>query len=165
MRFEILRQRVDRAEARMQRCMDRAKDRRSNLRLLWGKGWTAPRIVIAGLLSGFLIGRAEPMAKIGAARWLQLLGTASTLMASIRAAAASATADAAADAAAEGVAMAEAAAEAAPAHAAAAAKAAVTGEDVGQAPRYTPAPGAGAGAVPRSTAPHPAEAATELSER
>lgn len=168
MRFEVLRQRVERAEARVQRNIDRAKDRRSALRDAWSLGWTPPRIVIAGLVGGFLVGRAEPMARVGATRWLQLLGTVSGMVASIRAAAASETADAAAETAAEGAAMAEVAARAAPAQAAAAAEAAVAGT--------TPAAGmAGAGPAParhdaRSTAGHalapaPAEAATELSER
>lgn len=161
MRFEHLRQRVERAEARVQRCMDRAEDSRTRLREHWRLGWTPPRIVVAGLVAGFLVGRAEPLARIGAARWLQLLGTASTMLTSIRAAAASATAEEAAETAAEGAATAEFAASAAPAQAAAAAADAVAGARPQPAPTYTyagPPPGA-----PR--APAPAEAATDVSER
>ena len=162
MRFEVLRQRVERAEARVQRHMDRAEDRRKSLGLNWRLGWTPPRIILAGLAAGFLVGRAEPMARVGAVRWMQLLGTASSMLASVRAAAASATAEEAAETAAEGAATAEVAARAAPAQAAAAAQAAVAGED----PRPGSAPFAtGPGPMSSGRAPAPAEAATEISER
>lgn len=163
MRFEILRQRVERAEARMERCVDRAKDSRGDLRHLWRSGWTVPRILIGGLAAGFLVGRAQPLARVGAVRWLQLLSTVSSMIASIRAAAASETAEDAAQTAAVGAATAEVAARAAPAQAAAAAEAAVAGAEAPAAPTYRHA--AAPGRVPTGTAPAPAEAATEISER
>ena len=89
MRFEVLRQRVERAETRVESCMDRAYSHRQVFREAWRRGWTPGRIVVAGLLSGFLVGRAEPLSKVGGARWLQMLGTVSTMLASLRAAAAS----------------------------------------------------------------------------
>ena len=101
MRFELLRQRVERAETRVESCMDRAYSHRQVFREAWRRGWTPGRIVVAGLLSGFLVGRAEPLSKVGGARWLQMLGTVSTMLASLRAAAASEEAGEAADAAAD----------------------------------------------------------------
>lgn len=163
MRFETLRQRVERTEARVQRCMDRAESSRTELRQMWKLGWTPPRIIIAGAVAGFLVGRAEPLSKVGGTRWLQLIGTASSMIASIRAAAASETAEDAAQTAAVGAATAEVAARAAPAQAAAAAEAAVAGAEAPAAPTYRHA--AAPGRVPTGTAPAPAEAATEISER
>mgnify|MGYP001161914691 CR=1 FL=1 len=163
MRFEHLRQRVERAEARVQRSMDHAEGSRTRLRQLWRESWTPTRIMVAGFVSGFLIGRAEPLSKVGSARWLQMLSTASTMFASIRAASASATAEDAAESAAEGAASAEVAAAAAPASAAAAAEAAVTGTGP-QTPAFTH-PGPAGPAPLRDRAPAPAEAATEISER
>lgn len=143
MRFETLRQRVERTEARVQRCMDRAESSRTELRQMWKLGWTPPRIIIAGAVAGFLVGRAEPLSKVGGTRWLQLIGTASSMIASIRAAAASETAEDAAQTA--------------------AAEAAVAGTEAQAAPTYGHA--AAPGRVPTGTAPAPAEAATEISER
>ncbi len=54
MRFELLRQRVERAETRVESCMDRAYSHRQVFREAWRRGWTPGRIVVAGLLSGFL---------------------------------------------------------------------------------------------------------------
>lgn len=157
MRFELLRQRVDRAERRVESCMDRAQTQREALGSAWRRGWTPGRIVIAGLLSGFLVGRAEPLSRVGGTRWLQMLGTVSTMLASLRAAVASADASASADAAAQ--------------------EAATANQDVaeatGQAPGVaTAAPVSTTAATPAAgidplgvRAPAPAEAATDVSER
>ena len=151
MRFELLRQRVERAERRVEGCMDRAQTHRAEFGQAWRRGWTPGRIVVAGLLSGFLVGRAEPLSRVGGTRWLQMLGTVSSMLASLRAAAASVDANAAADVAAE--------------------EAAATSENVaastGQAPvdaAGTPEPPAPA-EPPQARAPAPAEAATDVSER
>lgn len=153
MRFEQLRLRVARAEQRVETCMDRAQVHRRELGLAWRIGWTPARIVVAGLLSGFLIGRAEPLSKVGAARWLQMLGTASSLVASVRAAAASAQADAAASVAVEEAAVAQAAADESTGTPQRVAPAATTPHPVRPEPEPAPV-----------RAPAPAEAATEVSE-
>ena len=151
MRFELLRQRVQRAERRVAASLDRMELHRREFGAAWRRGWTPGRIVIAGLLSGFLVGRAEPLSRVGGTRWLQMLGTVSTMLASLRAAAASEEAGESADVAAEQAASAN----------------QNVAEATGQAPPVppaTPAPAASQdplGARP----PAPAEAATDVSER
>ncbi|AKC87066.1 hypothetical protein [Pseudoxanthomonas suwonensis] len=147
MRFELLRQRVERAERRVAACGDRAEAHRHEFGQAWRRGWTPGRIVVAGLVSGFLVGRAEPLSKIGGSRWLQMLSTVSSMVASLRAAAASEEAGQSADVAAQ---------EAAAANQNVAAA-------TGQAPAAATAPAAAD--LPPARAPSPAEAATELSER
>lgn len=155
MRFELLRQRVERAEKRVAACSDRAESSRRGFGEAWRAGWSPTRIVVAGFLSGFLIGRAEPLSKVGGARWLQMLGTVSGMVASLRAAAASEDAGASADVAAEQAASAN------------RNVAAATGQ-VPPVPVDPAAAQAGADASDAATqvrAPSPAEAATEISER
>ena len=139
MRFELLRQRVERAELRVSSSSDRSRDNRKAFFDAWRQGWTPGRIVVAGLLGGFLVGRSQPLSRMDGARWLQMAGTMSSMFAALRSAAE-----------------------------AAATQADVEPEDVtGAAPG--PAPATGGGAAPPATspvrAPAPAEAATELSER
>lgn len=148
MRFELLRQRVERAETRVESCMDRAYSHRQVFRDAWRRGWTPGRIVVAGLLSGFLVGRAEPLSKVGGARWLQMLGTVSTMLASMRAAAASEDAGEAADVAAN-----------------VAVEAAVQNGAPGPVSAAAAAPAAAGADAQRVRAPAPAEAATDVSER
>jgi hypothetical protein len=45
----------------------------------WRAGWTPPRIVIAGLVAGFLVGRAAPLRQIASGGTLQLIGALSQL--------------------------------------------------------------------------------------
>jgi len=149
-RFELLRRRVERAERRVAACSDRAEAHRHEFVDAWRRGWTPGRIVVAGFLSGFLVGRAEPLSRVGGARWLQVLGTLSTMFASLRAATASEEAGEAADAAAQDAAQADAEAT----HA----TGAPAMPDPQAQTRATAAP-----ATARQ--PAPAEAATELSER
>ena len=102
-----------------------------------------------------LVGRAEPLSKVGGARWVQMLGTVSTMLASLRAAAASEQAGESAD---------EAAVQAASANRNVAG---ATGQ-AAPAAAIDPADRARTGAVAAEAtarAPSPAEAATELSER
>jgi hypothetical protein len=155
MRFELLRERVARAERRVAVCSDRAERTRGEFREAWRLGWSPTRIVVAGFLSGFLIGRAEPVSKVGGARWLQMLGTISSMVASLRAASTSEEASASADAAAVQAAsanqnVAEATGQAPP-----------VPVDPAAAQAGTAAPDAAA----MARAPSPAEAATEISER
>ena len=150
MRFELLRQRVERAERRVESSMDRAQVHRQEFGQAWRRGWSPGRIVIAGLVSGFLVGRSEPLSRVGGTRWLQMLGTVSTMLASLQAAAASQEAGESADVAAQE---------------AAAANQNVAGAS-GQAPAAAVAPAVPAATDPsRVRAPAPAEAATDVSER
>ena len=62
--FRQLMQKVDQAEAALE-AQERvvAADWRQ-LRASWKAGWTPGRIVIAGLVSGFIVGRVEPMKSV-----------------------------------------------------------------------------------------------------
>ena len=146
MRFELLRQRVERAESRVSACSNRAQASRLTFFDAWRRGWTPGRIVAAGLLSGFLVGRSQPLSRMDGARWLQMAGTVSSMFAALRAAAENASAAEAAEASAE------------------------AGNPAGAAPAAAPSPapdalGTAAPAPSMARAPAPAEAATELSER
>ncbi len=155
MRFEQLRLRVEQAERQVAASSDRAEDSRHAFGEAWRRGWSPGRIVVAGLVAGFLVGRAEPLSKVGGARWVQMLGTVSTMLASLRAAAASEQAGESAD---------EAAVQAASANRNVAG---ATGQ-AAPAAAFDPADRARTGAVAAEAtarAPSPAEAATELSER
>ncbi|KAF1686704.1 protein sip-5 [Pseudoxanthomonas broegbernensis] len=148
MRFELLRQRVERAEQRVAGRIDQAQTQRLALGQAWRRAWSPGRILIAGLLSGFLVGRAEPLSKVGGIRWLQMLGTVSSLLASLQAADAAQQADAAA--------ADTASPQAGPAPAPAS-------DDAGAATADTRAPASDPSGHLRP--PAPAEAATEISER
>ena len=139
MRFEQLRQRVERAESRVSACSDRAQASRLTFFDAWRRGWTPGRIVAAGLLSGFLVGRSQPLSRMDGARWLQMAGTVSSMLATLRAAAEAAATPADADA-----------------------------TSAGAGPVPAPDANATAAVSPAASpvhAPVPAEAATELSER
>ena len=132
----------------------------------WRAAWTPGRIIVIGLVGGFLVARARPMRTLGAVsatRWVQLATSLSGLFAALQAAWAAQTAESAAK-------DAEGAADVATAVAGEAAdtgtvpQAAVGAEDEGTDPPSV-------SARPRrrdpqwDTAPSPAEAATEVSER
>lgn len=51
------------------------------LKSSWTEMWTPGRIIIAGLVGGFLIGRAEPLKKIGGGGTLQLISALAGLFA------------------------------------------------------------------------------------
>lgn len=140
MRFELLRQRVERAEQRVSSCSDRSQASRLAFLDAWRQGWTPGRIVTAGLLSGFLVGRSQPLARMDGARWLQMAGTVSSMFAALRAAAEAA------------------AVQAEPETGTGATSDPAPPEGSATADATTPAP-------PVVRAPPPAEAATELSER
>jgi hypothetical protein len=160
MRFEQLRLRVQRAELRVSSCTARASAHRHEFGEAWRRGWSPGRIVIAGLLSGFLVGRAEPLSKVGGTRWLQMLGTVSTMLASLKAASVSEDAAQTADVAAGQAAVASQTAAEANAQVAAG-----TAQPPYPAPPAAPGATARTPATPAGQAPAPAEAATELSER
>ena len=82
MRFEQLRQRVQRAESRVSSSRDLAQSSRLALFDAWRRGWTPGRIVIAGLASGFLVGRAQPLKLAGSGGLLNLVTALSGMLAS-----------------------------------------------------------------------------------
>ena len=69
------------------------------MKIVWKEGWTPARIVIAGLASGFLIGRAKPLKLAGSGGLLNLVTALSGLLASGNAQAAATEAGQAAEAA------------------------------------------------------------------
>ncbi len=148
MKFEALRQRVKRAE---QVVAIRSHETQCNwftLSQAWREGWTPLRIITVGLAGGFIAGKLEPgKTRFHGARWLQMIGSVSNLLASAQAAFASMQAAEAADTAEQAADKVDGAAdEVAPAGA-----------------RVQPQP---AQAAPRSAPqPQPAEAATDVSER
>lgn len=182
MSFSRLRQRVERGEALVEGRIRQVGECHGRLRRDWRQAWTPLRIVLAGLATGFIAGRAEPekvLKKIGSVsgpRTLQLVTSVAGLVGSVQAAIAAMTAKDAAETADDAAGHAAGAAgEADPGHADTAATAGATaaaGEDVA-APDV--AAGSGAEAAPQpdrrrpdqrwDSQPSPAEAATELSER
>lgn len=147
MNYEQLKRRVERAERLVEGRSQQTSAHWSALKLAWREGWTPARIVAAGLVSGFVSGRAEPFRALTSARLLQMVSAVAGLFASAQAAFAAEQAEQAAGTAEE---------------------AATTTEDAAQAQGAAHAAAARAGAAPAAepvvTAPRPAEAATELSE-
>jgi hypothetical protein len=65
MRFEQLISKVRQAEDAVEMQERRVVVQLQQLKGTWREAWTPGRIIIAGLVSGFVIGRAEPMRAIG----------------------------------------------------------------------------------------------------
>lgn len=148
MKFAALQRRVQRAEFVLERRGEQARACWGNAKQAWRDGWTPWRILAAGLVAGFLTGRAEPMAAtLNGPRALRMLSAVSSLFASVQATVAAHAAGAAEE---QAGAAEEKASEAADMSAAVA-----TGAPV-------PRPATEPESPP--TAPRPAEAATELSE-
>jgi hypothetical protein len=143
MRFEKLLQHVQRAEQRVEQRATHAQTQWATLKQAWREGWTPGRILIAGVVSGFLVGRAEPLRTLTGARWMQMFSAVSSLLATAQAAAAAEQAEQAADTAQDVQDQAEGMAEAEEPLV----DEAFEDDDI------------------VVTAPRPAEAATELSER
>lgn len=81
MGFDALIEKVRQAELALE-----AKERQTaadwrQLRASWRAMWTPGRIVLAGLVGGFLVGRAEPFKKAAGGGTLQLIGALSGLFA------------------------------------------------------------------------------------
>ncbi|CAN4277949.1 hypothetical protein LJR125_000810 [Pseudoxanthomonas sp. LjRoot125] len=143
MRFEKLLQHVQRAEQRVELRATHTQTQWTTLKQAWLEGWTPGRILIAGVVSGFLVGRAEPLRTLTGARWMQMFSAVSSLLATAQAAAAAEQAEQAADTAQDVQDQAEGMAEAEEPLV----DEAFEDDDI------------------VVTAPRPAEAATELSER
>lgn len=99
MSFDALIQKVKQAEVALESSERRTASRWKELKIVWKEGWTPARIVIAGLASGFLIGRAKPLKLAGSGGLLNLVTAMSGLLASGNAQAAATEAGQAAEAA------------------------------------------------------------------
>ena len=153
MKFEALKHRVAKREQVLEGRLLKTREHWQDFSTTWRESWTPLRIVVAGLIGGFVVGRSDPMramGKLGAfggggAKVLQMVTALSGLFASVQASTAADQAEQAADKADE----AAEAVQPSPAEAAAA-------------PSLRPEQMAW---PPEPVAPRPAEAATELSER
>jgi len=175
MNFAQLRRRVERGEALVEGRIRQLGESHDRLRRDWRQAWTPLRIVLAGLATGFIAGRAEPekalkkIAGVSGPRTLQLVTSVAGLVGSVQAAIAAMTAKEAADTADQAADVAT-DAEADAEHAGAAAAAAAD-EPQGAAAE----PGTTDETAPRpdrrrpdprwNSQPAPAEAATDVSER
>jgi len=183
MNFERLRQRVERREQLVDGRLSQTQTAYTSLHRTWREAWTPTRIVVAGLLAGFVAGRSEPtkvirrIGAIGGPQWLSTISALSGLFASLQAMVAAVTAKSAAETADEAAETADVAAQTADAVAEsadetvqdAAASATAQGEAAFDSPtepaalspsdrrrRVDPTPDA---------PPRAAEAATDVSER
>ncbi|NDK37860.1 protein sip-5 [Pseudoxanthomonas gei] len=95
--FEQLIAKVKQAEDLLEARERATSSRYRQLKQAWQEGWTPLRIVSAGLVSGFLVGRAEPLGAVGGARILQMVSAVSSLFASAQASVAAGEAKDAAD--------------------------------------------------------------------
>lgn len=148
--FEHLVAKVSHAEDALEQHERQVGEASRRLRQAWRSGWTPIRIISAGLVTGFLVGRAEPLGAVGGARWMQMISTVAGLFSSASAAVAAGRAEDAEEAADEAAGV--------PASATAGADAASLGptQRVRSARPHT---------GEWSSQPRPAEAATEISER
>lgn len=119
MRFETLQRKVARSERLVEGRAEQTMLRARATKTEWRQAWTPGRIVIAGLVSGFALGRSDPsralckLGKVASPRWLQAITAISGLVASLQAAVAAATAKDAAETAGDAAADAHEAAAAA----------------------------------------------------
>ncbi|HAL21287.1 MAG TPA: protein sip-5, partial [Stenotrophomonas sp.] len=111
MKFGALQRRVKRCEQVVAVRMAETQDNWGVLSQVWRRGWSPLRIVVVGLAGGFVAGKLEVPGKVNGARWLQMIGSVSNLMASGQAAFAAAMAAHAADTADEAAETADAAAD------------------------------------------------------
>lgn len=102
MNFERLRLRVERREQLLEGRLSQTQTAYAKLRRNWREAWTPGRIVIAGLLAGFVAGHAEPakairrIGAIGGPQWIRTFSALSGLFASVQAIIAAVTAKSAA---------------------------------------------------------------------
>ena len=98
MSFDALITKVQQAEQALEGRERAASAQWRQVKTTWRESWTPARIMIAGLTSGFLVGRARPLRIASGGGVLQLLTALSGLLASGSAQAAAAQAGDAADA-------------------------------------------------------------------
>ncbi|WP_340571015.1 protein sip-5 [Stenotrophomonas sp. G106K1] len=149
MKFGALQRRVKRCEQVMAVRIGETQGNWGVLSQVWRQGWSPLRIVVVGLAGGFIAGKLEVPGKVNGARWLQMVGSVSSLFASAQAAFATVVAAQAAETADDAADQADDAAQQQPPAAAAA----------------RPAAQAAADTDTELRGPRPAEAATEMSER
>lgn len=97
MNFERALRRVEKAEQLVEGRALQTQTHWNEFKSTWREAWTPGRIIVAGLVTGFLSGRAEPMRAMTGAKWLQMVGSLSSLFASVTAATAAGEASTAAD--------------------------------------------------------------------
>jgi hypothetical protein len=97
--FEQLIRKVSQAEDVLEARERRVVASYRHLRQTWREGWTPVRIIAAGLISGFVAGRAEPLRALTGPRLLQMVSAVSGLFASAQAAFAARQAEDAAESA------------------------------------------------------------------
>ena len=99
MSFDALITKVQQAEQALEARERAASTQWRQVKATWRESWTPGRIVIAGLASGFLVGRAQPLKLAGSGGLLNMVTALSGLLASGSAQAAAENAEQAADAA------------------------------------------------------------------
>jgi len=99
MSFEALIEKVQQAEQALEASERRASDDWSSFKGVWRESWTPARIVVAGFVSGFVVGRARPLRAATGGGVLQMITALSGMLASGSAQVAAAEAGDAADAA------------------------------------------------------------------
>lgn len=179
MNFTQLKHRVERREALVEARIRQVGESHGRLRREWRQAWSPLRIVVAGLVTGFIAGRAEPekvlkkLGRLGGPRTLQLVTSVAGLVGSIQTAIMAMTARDAAEAAEAAERPGDAAAPAGSGRAHAEAPAPPSRARAAPADAAAPPPAPGAAPRPDrrrpdqrwDSQPSPAEAATELSER
>lgn len=97
MGFEQLIEKVHQAEDALEARERAVVAHVRHIKASWLSAWTPGRIVVAGLVSGFFVGRARPLRAAGnGGQWLQMVTALSGLLASGSAQVAAASADEAA---------------------------------------------------------------------
>lgn len=82
MGFKQLLTKVQQAEAALETRERRVVAEWRHLQATWRDAWTPGRVVIAGLVSGFLVGRAQPLRAVArSGQWMQLVTMLSGLFA------------------------------------------------------------------------------------
>lgn len=99
MSFHALITKVEQAEQALEASERVASTQWRQVKATWRESWTPGRIVIAGLASGFLVGRTQPLKLAGSGGLLNMVTALSGLLASGSAQVAAENAEQAADAA------------------------------------------------------------------
>lgn len=85
MSFEALIEKVKQAEGALEARERQGEADWRQFKATWREAWTPGRIVFAGVVSGFLLGRAQPAKHVNAASALRLFSAVSSLFAVSRA--------------------------------------------------------------------------------
>ena len=179
MNFDKLKQRVERREMLADGRLSQTQMAYTTLRHTWREAWTPGRIVVAGLLAGFVAGRSQPtrvirrIGAIGGPQWIRTISALSGLFASLQAAVAAVTAKSAAETADEAAGEAAEAADVAAETAVDAAQGADATTETPRDPQVEAQPQQPQPPSDRrrrvdaawDAPPRPAEAATDVSER